>query len=139
MHVDLARREAALARAADAAAAAALPNVPPAEARARLGEASELRRRVGTPSHSVLEVLRDLSSRVPAALALDLDEVGIDGETVRMHGRCAAFDAVDALRRALAASPFVREVIAEETRSTVDGRGVEFRLRIERWAGGAPS
>jgi Tfp pilus assembly protein PilN len=139
VHLDLARREAALAREADAVAAAALPDVPPAEARARLVEAADLRRRVGSPSQSVLEVLRDLSSRVPAALPLDLDEVGIDAETVRIHGRCGAFDAVDALRRALATSPFAREVVAEETRSTVDGAGVEFRLRIERSAGGAPS
>jgi len=51
---------------------------------------------------------------------------------ILLHGRAESFDAVDALRRALAASPLLADVTADETRTTVDGRRVEFRLRAER-------
>src|SRR5439155_1577429 len=51
---------------------------------------------------------------------------------IRLHGRAESFDAVDALRRGLAASPLLADVTAEETRTTVDGRRVEFRLRAAR-------
>lgn len=141
VRADLRARDAALTSAITAAATTALPDVPPETARAALEDAAAARRRVragdGTP---VLEVLREVSTRLPAALALDLDELTVDGDAVVLHGRCAGFDAVDAIRRALAASPLVREVTAEETRTTVDGHGVEFRLRaVRRAAVGAPS
>ena len=79
-----------------------------------------------------LEVLRELSARVPAALRLDLDELAVERDGIRLHGRAESFDAVDALRRELAASPLLADVTAEETRTTVDGRRVEFRLRAAR-------
>jgi len=70
-------------------------------------------------------------------MRLDLDELDVDGEALRLHGRCESFDAVEALRRALAGSPYLADVTAEETRSTVDGRHVEFRLRATRRPTGA--
>ena len=88
----------------------------------------------------VLEVLRELSARVPDALRLDLDELVIEPDVVRLHGQAESFDAVEGLRAALAASPMMREVVADETRTTVDGKRVEFRLRaVRRTAVGAPS
>ena len=88
----------------------------------------------------VLEVLRELSARIPAALRLDLDELVLEPDVIRLHGRSQSFDAVEDLRAALAASPLVEEVHTDETRTTVDGTGVEFRLRaVRRAALGAPS
>src|SRR5262249_59926152 len=77
-------------------------------------------------------VLRELSTRLPPTLRLDLDELTVEPESLALHGRTDSFDAVDALRRALAASPLLGEVTADETRSTVDGRQVEFRLHAAR-------
>ena len=137
----LARREAALAKAVTEVAAAALPGTPVSAARAQLEEAVAARRRLRPAGDvPVLEVLRELSTRVPASLHLDLDELVIEPDVVRLHGRGESFDEVEALRAALAASPLVREVQADETRTTVDGKGVEFRLRVvRRTAVGAPS
>ena len=88
---------------------------------------------------SILEVLRELSTRVPGTVSLDLDQLTIDGDSLDLRGRAASFDTVEALRRALASTPFLTEVTADETRATVDGRGVEFRLRAARRPSGASS
>ena len=137
----LVRREAALAQATDEVAAAALPGTPVHAARAQLEEAVAARRRLRPAGDvPVLEVLRELSARVPDALRLDLDELVIEPDVVRLHGQAESFDAVEGLRAALAASPMMREVVADETRTTVDGKRVEFRLRaVRRTAVGAPS
>src|SRR6266480_3389995 len=63
----------------------------------------------------------DLSARVPHALRLDLDELAVERDSVLLHGRAESFDAVDALRRALSASPLLADVTAGETRTTVAG------------------
>ena len=137
----LARRDAALARAIRAEAEAALPGTrlvaPRAQLDAAVSAAARRELRLGGRA-SVLELLRELSARVPATLRLDLDELTVQPDAILLHGRCESFDAVDGLRRALAASPFVADVAAEETRTTVDGRRVEFRLRAARRPGPPP-
>ena len=134
-HQRLARRDAALTRAVAAEAAAVLPGVrlvaPRAELDAAVAAAARRAVRLGGET-GPLEVLRELSARVPAALRLDLDELAVERDGIRLHGRAESFDAVDALRRALAASPLLADVAADETRTTVDGRRVEFRLRAAR-------
>ena len=134
-HHRLARRDAALVRALAAEAAAALPGArlvaPRAQLEAAAAAATRRAARLGGET-GPLEVLRELSARVPHALRLDLDELAVERDSVLLHGRAESFDAVDALRRALAASPLLADVTAGETRTTVDGRGVEFRLRAAR-------
>jgi len=141
VRASLIRRDDALARATVAVAAAALPGTPITAARAQLEEAVAARRRLRPAGDvPVLEMLREVSARAPDALRLDLDELVVEPDVVRLHGRCESFDAVESLRKALAASPLVRDVQADETRTTVDGTGVEFRLRVlRRDAVGAPS
>jgi hypothetical protein len=131
----LARRDAALVAAIRAEAGAALPDARLVAPRAELEAAVTAATRGGGGDAEALAVLRELSARVPATARPDLDELAVDAGGVTLHGRLASFDAVDALRRALAASPLLADVATEETRTTVDGRGVEFRLRARRRAG----
>jgi Tfp pilus assembly protein PilN len=137
----LARRAAALTAAVRAEAEAALPGVRLVSPRAQLEAASAAaaRRAGGAGATPVLDVLRELSTRAPAGRRIDIDELTVDADRVTLHGRADAFDAVDALRRALAGSPLLAEVTAEETRATVDGRRVEFRLRATRRPAGTSS
>src|SRR5438094_808694 len=134
-HHRLARRDAALVRALASEAAAALPGTrlvaPQAQLEAAVAAATRRAARLGGES-GPLEVLRELSARVPPPLRLDLDELAVERDGILLHGRAESFDAVDALRRALAASPLLADVTADETRTTVDGRRVEFRLRAAR-------
>src|SRR5439155_1238884 len=114
-----------LGRALAAEAAAALPGArlvaPRAQLEAAAAAATRRAARLGGET-GPLEVLRELSARVPPALRLDLDELAVERDSVLLHGRAESFDAVDALRRALSASPLLADVTAGETRTTVDGR-----------------
>jgi len=132
----LAQRDAMLVAAIHAEAAAALPEARLVAPRAEL-EAALAARAAGGGDAAALTVLRELSTRVPAGLRPDLDELAIDDAGVSLHGRLPSFDAVDTLRRALAASALLDDVTAADTRTTVDGRGVEFRLHAARRAGAA--
>jgi type II secretion system protein L len=138
----LARRDALLRAAIHTEAAAVLPGGRLVAPRAELAAAVETaaRRQLRRPGGAgTLSLLRELSTRVPPALRLDLDELVIEPDGLGIHGRAESFDAVDALRRGLAASPLFHDVRADETRTTVDGRQVEFRLRAARQGAGAPS
>jgi hypothetical protein len=142
LHHDLVRRDAMLQATIRTEAAAALPGTMLVAPRAQLEEAASAAARrqahLGGAT-SPLEVLREISLRLPPQLRLDLDEVVIDPDAVHVHGRAETFQAVDAVKRALAGSPLLAEVSADETRTTVDGRRVEFRLHAVRRAAGAPS
>jgi type II secretion system protein L len=137
----LARRDAALLQAIHATAAGALPAgarivAPRAQLEAAAGA---LARAPGTAA-SLLGLLRELSTRVPATVTVELDQLTVDGDVVRLHGRATSYETVDAFARALGGSPALRDVAAEESRAAVDGRGVEFGLRASWHAvAGAPS
>lgn len=138
----LARREALLAQAVRTTAASALPPgtrivAPQAQLEAALGGAGG---DPGPRGTAVLALLRELSARTPATVRLDLDELVVTGDVVRLHGRADGYGDVDTVRRALAAAPGLAEVTADESRATVDGHGVEFAIRA-RWrpVAGAPS
>jgi Tfp pilus assembly protein PilN len=139
---DLVRRDAALTAAIRAEAAAALPDArivaPRAQLEAAALAARQRRARRGATT-GALDTLRDVSTHVPAGLRLDLDELVVDADGVRLHGRVDSFDTVDALRRALATAPGLADVTADETRTTVDGRRVEFRLHATRRPPGGTS
>jgi Tfp pilus assembly protein PilN len=115
-------------------AATVLPDAPLVAPRAELEAAVASLDRGGARGGTVgaLALLRETSARVPAAVHLDLDELVVEPGALRLRGRAPSFDAVEAFRRALAASPLLASVAAEEARAAVDGHGVEFRLRAER-------
>ena len=73
-----------------------------------------------------------VSERVPDGLAVDLTRLTLDGEQLQMTGTAGTFEAVDVLRRALIASPRLRDVTTDEVRTTVDGKRVGFHVR-GRW------
>ena len=139
---DLSRRDAALRAAIEHTAGEALPGArlvaPQAQLEAAVASALRQRTRLGDGT-GVLEVLRALSTRVPATVSLDLDQLTVDTDALELRGRATSFDAVDALRRTLADTPSLSDVTADETRATVDGRGVEFRLHAARRPAGASS
>jgi Tfp pilus assembly protein PilN len=130
----LAARDAALRDAIRATAAAVLPAAPLAAPRAELEAAVAALPAGGGPAPGALALLREASARVPAAVPLDLDRLVVEPGGLRLEGRAGSFDAVEALRQALAGSPLLADVAVDETRATVDGRGVAFRLRAARAA-----
>lgn len=84
----------------------------------------------------VIDLLRALTAGVPADVALDLEELALDGETLRLRGSTRAYENVEAVKRGLAARPEFRDVQAKDVRASVDGQRVDFRLGLTPAAGG---
>ncbi len=104
---------------------------PLSQARTRMGE-MEARVRVfeGTSvaGLSPLNILRELSFRLPSSLSVQLLEVSIDDEGISLSGTTNSFDSVNRLQRHLQESPFFREVKISSARAAVGGRGISFRM-----------
>ena len=57
---------------------------------------------------SALDVLTEISERVPADLDVVFEELSIDGQTMRIRGHTPSFEAADRLGAELAEVPAVR-------------------------------
>jgi hypothetical protein len=140
--LDLARRDAALERAIRAEAGRVLPGESLVAPRTQLEAAVAAARRSHTALTygTALARLREVSARIPEGLPIDLARLTVEGERLQLVGDSPTFESVDVLRRALVASPRLRDVTTDEVRTAVDGRRVSFRLRA-RWVpyGEAPS
>lgn len=68
----------------------------------------------GTSGVGPLQLLLDISSRLPEKkdLQLDIDDFTFRGKLLKLDGRTISFDAVDQIKNALQASPFIENVNA---------------------------
>lgn len=83
-----------------------------------------------------IDLLRALTSGVPRDVPLDLEELALDGDTLRTRGSTRAYEHVEAVKRGLAARPEFRDVQAKDVRTSVDGQRVDFRLALTVAPGG---
>ncbi len=78
-----------------------------------------------------IDVLRALTAAVPPDVTLDIEELSLDGETLRIRGSTNTYEAVEAVKRGLASRPEFRNVEAKDVRQSVDGQKVDFRLSLD--------
>ena len=78
---------------------------------------------------SILQVLRELSARVPASLKVEVDNLTINDDTVELSATAASYDNVVSLQKALAASPLLEDVTINNTRQGSNNT-VQFRLSL---------
>jgi hypothetical protein len=78
-----------------------------------------------------IDCLRALTLAVPADVPLDIEELSLDGATLRLRGSTKTYEGVEAVKRGLAARPEFRNVEAKDVRASVDGKQVEFRLSLD--------
>ena len=83
---------------------------------------------------SGLQILRELSTRVPASLGIEVDNLNIGGDAIELSASAASYDNVVKLQNALAASPFLSDVAINNTRQGANNK-VQFRLSL-RASGG---
>jgi hypothetical protein len=82
-----------------------------------------------SPSASrAIDVLRALTAGAPADTTLDLEELALDGETLRIRGSTPSYEGVESIKRSLGERPEFRDVQAKDVRASVDGQRVDFRL-----------
>lgn len=77
-----------------------------------------------------LDLLKAVTLGVPADVQLDIEELALDGETLRLRGSTRTYEEVDAVKRGLTARPEFRDVQAKDVRASVDGQRVDFRLQL---------
>jgi general secretion pathway protein L len=138
------RRGDAIERQAQALYAQAFPNAPvPANVVTAMQQAvAQAQARADTlgvyrGNLSALDVLNEISARVPADLEVVFEELAIDGQVVQIKGHTPAFGSVDRLRAELARfEPFSSITVGDITSDARRG-GQTFSMRINLSSPGA--
>jgi Tfp pilus assembly protein PilN len=81
-----------------------------------------------------LQILRELSARVPASLGVEVDNLNINGAMIELSASTASYDNVVKLQSAFAASPLLSDVTIDNTRQGADNT-VEFKLSLRTASG----
>ena len=79
---------------------------------------------------SSLELLRELSLRIPEEIKIDITEMMITQETIRINGRTDSFDSVDDIRKGLEGSTYFKEVKITDTKAKANENKVDFKASI---------
>ncbi|SRR5579875_948342 len=79
---------------------------------------------------SPLEVLLGLSRALTPELGVELDEVSIDDNVVKLSGRAESYAGVGLLKQALSKEQTFSDIEVAEARSAGDGSKVEFRASL---------
>jgi general secretion pathway protein L len=103
---------------------------PLAQLRGKIAEAKKLSAGIGDAASAptVLDFLKELAGLSPAGLLLT--SLNLDGDVIGIKGEVRDFDAVDALKKALANSNRFKTVTVGSTAMTKQGSAVEFDLKI---------
>lgn len=87
---------------------------------------------------SSLQVLRILSE-LPKSLSVDMDEVTVERNEVRISGQTSTFEEVNSMADTLRHSSYFEKVEVSESKMGLDGKQVSYRLRITRSGKGGVS
>jgi general secretion pathway protein L len=80
---------------------------------------------------SALDLLAELSRRIPSDLRVRFDEISIDGRVIKIKVLSESYEAADRLKSVLAQSPpFTSAKVAGEVKSQRRGKGKTFNLTI---------
>ncbi|MBN2428943.1 MAG: PilN domain-containing protein [Deltaproteobacteria bacterium] len=79
---------------------------------------------------SPLEILKEISERLKDIADLDLRSYSYDPDNVRLEGTTTSFEAVNRMSSSLKESDFFREIEIAEAKMSLDGKHVNFRLRL---------
>ncbi len=79
-----------------------------------------------------LELLSDISKRIPENSGIRITEMSIEPDSVRMSGEAGSFEAIDGLKERLMGIPGITSVQVEEANQSRFGKVIEFSLRTDR-------
>lgn len=81
---------------------------------------------------TVLEILNDISERIPKTLEIKVDRMVIDQDTIQMRGTTDTFNTVDAIKKGLESSEIYRNVVIASANLDQSGKGVRFEIKMDR-------
>jgi len=79
-----------------------------------------------------LEILNDISSRIPANLEIQVDRMVVDQEGVQIRGTTDTFNTVDSIKKGLESSEVYRDVVIASANLDKSGEGVRFEIKMSR-------
>jgi general secretion pathway protein L len=85
----------------------------------------------GEKGHSVLDLLADISRRVPSSLDVVVSRVVIDPEEMVIRGTTDTFNTVDSIKQGLDDSPLLKDVTITSANLERSGNRVQFEMRSE--------
>jgi general secretion pathway protein L len=80
---------------------------------------------------TVLEILNDISGRIPGELNLQVDRMVIDQDGVQIRGATDTFNTVDNIKKGLESSEMFRDVVIASANLDKSGKGVRFEIKME--------
>ncbi|MFC1867514.1 pilus assembly protein PilM [Thermodesulfobacteriota bacterium] len=80
----------------------------------------------------VLDLLKDISQRTPKTLDIDVANMVVDPETVRITGETDTFNTVDSLKSKLEPSKYFNTVTISSANLDRTGERVKFEIKLQR-------
>lgn len=80
----------------------------------------------------VLDLLKDISIRLPKSRNIDITNMVIDSETVRISGETETYDTVDSMKNNLEPSDFYRSVTISSANLDRKKENVNFEIKMQR-------
>jgi len=81
---------------------------------------------------NVLDLLKDISKRIPKSVDIRITRMIIDPEMVRMSGRTSTFNAVENIKNSLKSSAFFDQVTISSANLDRKGKKVQFEIKLKR-------
>ena len=79
-----------------------------------------------------LEILNDISNRIPADLAIQVNRMVVDQEGVQIRGTTDTFNTVDSIKKGLESSEMFSDVVIASANLDQSGDGVRFEIKMSR-------
>jgi general secretion pathway protein L len=86
---------------------------------------------IGT-EEKVLDLIRDISIRIPGSLDVKVLSMVVDPETVQIKGETDTFNTVDNIKKGLEPSPYFNEVTISSANLDRSGKRVQFDVKLKR-------
>jgi Tfp pilus assembly protein PilN len=82
--------------------------------------------------HKIVDLLKDISERIPTSLDVRVTNVVIDQATARMSGETDTFNTVDGIKSGLESSDYFSNVTISSAKLDRSGKRVQFEMKLER-------
>jgi general secretion pathway protein L len=83
-------------------------------------------------NQKVIDLLRDISLRIPETLDVTVTSMIVDPEAVKIKGETDTFNTVDTVKRNLEPSAYFREVTISSANLDRSGKRVQFEVKLQR-------
>jgi len=79
-----------------------------------------------------LDLINDISQRIPKSSDVDVTNMVIDTETIRIAGETDTFNTVDSLKSEMESSSYFNDITINSAKLDRTGKRVDFEIRLQR-------